>query len=314
PRMSWEEAMRDYGSDRPDIRFGLKLFEVGDIFAGSGFKVFASVELVKALRLPGGAALTRKEIDDFTEFVKIYGSQGLAWIKVKPDGEWQSPIVKFFSEDEKRLLQERMGLEQGDILFFQAGPQEVVNAALGALRQKLGDRMGLIPEDEFAPLWVTDFPLLEYNQDEKRWVASHHPFTQAQLETLDRMESDPGKVLSRAYDLILNGYELGGGSIRIHSRERQEQMFGLLGIGTEEAREKFGFMLDALEYGAPPHGGIAFGLDRLVMLLTGSSSIREVIAFPKTQKGTCLLTDAPSRVATGQLRELGLRLRDKVTP
>ncbi len=314
PRMSWEEAMRDYGSDRPDIRFGLKLFEVGDIFAGSGFKVFASVELVKALRLPGGAALTRKEIDDFTEFVKIYGSQGLAWIKVKPDGEWQSPIVKFFSEDEKRLLQERMGLEQGDILFFQAGPREVVNAALGALRQKLGDRMGLIPEDEFAPLWVTDFPLLEYNQDEKRWVASHHPFTQAQLETLDRMESDPGKVLSRAYDLILNGYELGGGSIRIHSRERQEQMFGLLGIGTEEAREKFGFMLDALEYGAPPHGGIAFGLDRLVMLLTGSSSIREVIAFPKTQKGTCLLTDAPSRVATGQLRELGLRLRDKVTP
>ncbi|MFW5792605.1 MAG: aspartate--tRNA ligase, partial [Desulfohalobiaceae bacterium] len=314
PRMSWEEAMRDYGSDRPDIRFGLKLFEVGDIFAGSGFKVFASVELVKALRLPGGAALTRKEIDDFTEFVKIYGSQGLAWIKVKPDGEWQSPIVKFFSEDEKRLLQERMGLEQGDILFFQAGPREVVNAALGALRQKLGDRMGLIPEDEFAPLWVTDFPLLEYNQDEKRWVASHHPFTQAQLETLDRMESDPGKVLSRAYDLILNGYELGGGSIRIHSRERQEQMFGLLGIGTEEAREKFGFMLDALEYGAPPHGGIAFGLERLVMLLTGSSSIREVIAFPKTQKGTCLLTDAPSRVATGQLRELGLRLRDKVTP
>ena len=313
PRMSWEEAMRDYGSDRPDVRFGLKLFEVGDIFAGSGFKVFASVELVKALRLPGGAALTRKEIDDFTEFVKIYGSQGLAWIKVKPDGEWQSPIVKFFSEDEKLLLKERMGLEQGDILFFQAGPREVVNAALGALRLKLGERMGLIPEGEFAPLWITDFPLLEYNQDEKRWVASHHPFTQARLETLDRMESDPGKVLSRAYDLILNGYELGGGSIRIHSRERQEQMFGLLGIGTEEAREKFGFMLDALEYGAPPHGGIAFGLDRLVMLLTGSSSIREVIAFPKTQKGTCLLTDAPSRVSAAQLRELGLRLREKTT-
>ena len=309
PRMQYADAMRDYGVDKPDLRFGLKHVEVTDIFQGSGFKVFAASELVKVMRVPGGAELSRKEIDDYTRFVEIYGAKGLAWIKVKED-EWQSPIVKFFSDEEKAKLAERTGAEPGDILFFQAGPAEVANAALGNLRVKVGERMGLIEPGQYALVWITDFPLLEYDEDEKRWVARHHPFTSAQPGQIDRIESDPGGALARAYDLVLNGYEVAGGSIRNHTREAQERMFAVLGINKAEAEDRFGFLLEGLKYGAPPHGGIAFGLDRLIMILTGARSIRDVMAFPKTQKAMCMMTEAPGPVDKKQLRELGIRVRD----
>jgi len=311
PRMTYKQAMDEYGVDKPDVRFALKLVDVKDIFAGGGFKVFAAAPSLKALRVAGGLELSRKEIDDYTEFVKIYGAQGLAWIKVKEDGEWQSPIVKFFSDDEKAKLAERLGMVPGDIVFFQAAPVDVANAALGNLRLKLGERFGLIDEKAFAPLWVTDFPLLEYDPEDKRWVAKHHPFTSPQPGQMDTIASDPGGALARAYDLVLNGNEIGGGSIRIHTPAAQKSMFSALGISDEEAEEKFGFLIEALKFGAPPHGGIAFGLDRIIMLLTGSKSIRDVIAFPKTQKATCLMTDAPNLVSKKQLRELGIQLREK---
>ncbi|MBU1002463.1 MAG: aspartate--tRNA ligase [Proteobacteria bacterium] len=310
PRMTYAEALRDYGLDKPDTRFGLKLQDVTDVVKGSEFKLFGSAELVKGLRVPNGVDMSRKEIDDLTEFVKIYDAKGLAWIKVKAEGEWQSPIVKFFSEEEKQGLAQRLGMQVGDIVFFQAGPAVMVNTALGQLRNELGKRLGLIDPKKFNPLWVTDFPLLEYDAESKRYVALHHPFT-APVGGVEALQADPGKVLSNAYDMVLNGSEIGGGSIRIHTQEMQQAMFQALGIGEEEAREKFGFLLDALEFGAPPHGGIAFGLDRLIMILTGSSSIREVIAFPKTQKATCVMTEAPSAVAAKQLRELHIRLREK---
>jgi len=313
PRMTYKQAMDDYGSDKPDVRFELKLVDVKDIFAGGGFKVFAAAPCLKALRVAGGLELSRKEIDDYTEFVKIYGAQGLAWIKVKEDGEWQSPIVKFFSEDEKKGLAERLGMVPGDIVFFQAAPVDVAHAALGNLRLKLGERFGLIDESAFAPLWVTDFPLLEYDPEDKRWVAKHHPFTSPQPGQMDSIASDPGGALARAYDLVLNGSEIGGGSIRIHTPAAQKAMFSALGISDEEAEEKFGFLIEALKYGAPPHGGIAFGLDRIIMILTGAKSIRDVIAFPKTQKATCLMTEAPNVVGKKQLRELGIQLREKPT-
>lgn len=311
PRMTFADAMRDYGVDKPDLRFDLKHIDITDVFTGSGFKVFASSELVKVMVVPGGATLSRKEIDEYTKFVEIYGSKGLAWIKVKEDGEWQSPIVKFFSDEEVATLRERTNAQPGDILFFQAGPADIANAALGNLRCELGERFGLITEGEYTPVWITDFPLLEYDAEEKRYVARHHPFTSAQPEQMETLASDPGNALARAYDLVMNGHEVGGGSIRIHTPEQQEIMFSALGIGEEEAREKFGFLMDALKFGAPPHGGIAFGLDRLIMILTGSKSIRDVIAFPKTQKATCLMTEAPSEVPNKQLRELGIKLREK---
>ena len=309
PRMTYDEAMRDYGVDKPDLRFGLKLCDVTDLVRSSQFRVFAGAELVKALRVPGGGELSRGEIDDLTEFVKIYGAQGLAWIKVKAD-EWQSPFAKFLSQAERDGIAERAGLETGDIVFFQAGPSAMVNAALGALRLRLGERFGLIPEGVWSFVWVTDFPLLEWDDEEKRWVAMHHPFSAPREEDQDLLATDPGKARARAYDLVLNGNEIGGGSIRIHARETQRRMFEALGIGGEEAETKFGFLLRALEFGAPPHGGIAFGLDRLAMLMAGAPSIRDVIAFPKTQKAACLMTGAPDAVPPRQLRELGLKARE----
>lgn len=313
PRMTYADAMDKYGVDKPDTRFDLLLSDVSDIVENSEFKLFSSAELIKALPVKGAAAsMSRKVIDDHTEFVKVYGAKGLAWIKIKED-EWQSPIAKFLSEEERKGLTERLGLEPGDIVFFQAGPADMVNAALGNLRLRIGEQLGLIDESKINALWVTDFPLLEWDAEDKRFVALHHPFTAPHPEDVELLKTDPGKVRSNAYDMVINGHEVGGGSIRIHSSEVQKDMFTALGIGEEEAKSKFGFLLEALEFGAPPHGGIAFGLDRLIMILTGAKSIREVIAFPKTQRGTCLMTEAPSTVANAQLRELGIRLREKPT-
>ena len=310
PSMTWAEAMDRFGIDRPDLRFGLELKNVSDIVANADFKVFASVVknggLVKAINAKGCAEFTRREIDELTEFAAVYRAKGLAWIKIKED-QWQSPIAKFFSEDEKQALKERLDLEPGDIVFFVADQPKVTNEALGQLRNELARRLGLIDDKEFKFTWVTHFPMFEYDETEKRYQALHHPFTAPMEEDLDKLETDPLAVNSRAYDLVLNGIEIGGGSIRIHDSELQARVLKCLGIGEQEANEKFGFLLDALNYGAPPHGGLAFGLDRLVMLLCGEDSIRSVIAFPKTQKATCLMTGAPSKAAPAQLQELAIK-------
>jgi aspartyl-tRNA synthetase len=307
PRIAWDEAMLRYGVDKPDTRFGLELTDVTAVVRGSGFKVFAGAPLVKALRVPGGEGMSRRELDELTEFVKIYGAQGLAWIKIR-ENEWQSPIAKFLSAAERDGIARAAGLQPGDIVFFQAGEPAMVNASLGNLRVRLGQQLGLIPQT-WNFLWVTDFPLYEYDEQARRFVACHHPFTSPTADSLETMTADPASAKARAYDLVLNGNEIGGGSIRIHTAEVQQRMFSALGFTPEAAQEQFGFLIQAMEYGAPPHGGIAFGLDRLIMLLCGAASIRDVIAFPKTQKASDLLCRAPSPVSAGQLRELGLRLR-----
>ncbi|MDA8307312.1 MAG: aspartate--tRNA ligase [Deltaproteobacteria bacterium] len=311
PRMTYGEAMDRYGADRPDTRFGLLLTEVTDVVAQSEFRVFRqAIErggIVKALRVPGGKDLSRKELDDLIEFVKIFGAQGMAWIKIQADG-WQSPIAKFLSPDVQQGLIDRLGIETGDVILFVADQRKIVNDSLGNLRGRLGRQLGLIDPDAFNFVWVTDFPLLEWDSNEKRYTSVHHPFTSPFESDMDLLETQPEKVRSRAYDLVLNGIEIGGGSIRIHQQEIQRRVFQALGISAEEAREKFGFLLEALQFGAPPHGGIAFGLDRLVMLLCGCSSIRDVIAFPKTQKATCLMTNAPSEADVNQLLELCLKV------
>ena len=315
PRMPYSEAMHRFGSDKPDLRIPLELVDVADLLQDIEFKVFAGPAKdpkgrVAALKVPGGAELTRKIIDDYTKFVGIYGAKGLAWIKVneleKGAEGLQSPIVKFLGEDVAMKVMERLEAKNGDIVFFGADKATIVNEALGALRIKVGEDMNLI-EREWAPLWVVDFPMFEENSDGSL-TALHHPFTSPNC-TPEELVAEPEGKLSRAYDMVLNGTELGGGSVRIHDQAMQRAVFKVLGISDEEAEEKFGFLLNALKFGAPPHGGLAFGLDRLVMLMTGSSSIREVIAFPKTQSAACLLTDAPGEVSAAQLRELNIKLR-----
>ena len=311
PRMRYEEAVNRYGSDRPDTRFGMELVDLSDVFVEAGFKVFrAAVDsggAVKAIVVKGGAEMSRKEIDDLGGVATDLGAKGMAWIKVGADG-WQSPIVKFFSDGERDAVQERLGLEQGDLILFGADSKKVVHDVLGGLRCRIAAKRGLIPEDRFDFLWVTDFPLVEYNDEDQRYYALHHPFTAPLEQDLERLESDPASVCADAYDVVVNGVELGGGSVRIHRADVQQRVLGVLGIEAEEAREKFGFLLDALSYGAPPHAGLALGLDRLAAILIGSDSIRDVIAFPKTQKAACLLTEAPSPVDTPQLRGLGIKL------
>jgi aspartyl-tRNA synthetase len=318
PRLTYTEAMRRFGSDRPDLRVPLELVDVADLMADVEFKVFAGPAKdpdgrVVALRLPNGGELSRKEIDDYTKFVGIYGARGLAYIKVNAwaaqgrDG-LQSPILKFLPDAAVDAIMARTGAVDGDLIFFGADKASVVNESIGALRTKLGHDRGLL-EEGWRPLWVVDFPMFEHDEHSGRWVALHHPFTAPKAQHLGLLETDPGHCASRAYDMVLNGTEIGGGSIRIHREEVQRRIFRLLNITDEEASERFGFLLTALKYGCPPHGGIAFGLDRLVMLMTGSQSIRDVMAFPKTQTASCPLTDAPSAVDEAQLQELALRIK-----
>ena len=317
PRMTYAEAMRRFGSDKPDLRIALELVDVADLVKDCDFKVFAApandpAGRVAALRVPRGGALSRKEIDDYTTFVARYGAKGLAYVKVNERAKGkeglQSPIIKFLSDAAVRGILERTAAADGDLIFFGAGSAKVVNDSLGALRLKVGEDTGRI-EADWRPLWVVDFPMFEWDADEKRWVAMHHPFTSPKIDDPRELAANPGTALAKAYDIALNGSEIGGGSVRIHREEMQSAVFELLGIRAEEAQRKFGFLLDALRYVAPPHGGIAFGVDRIAMLMAGAESIRDVIAFPKTQTAADPLTDAPSEVAEAQLRELHIRVR-----
>ncbi|MCK5697805.1 MAG: aspartate--tRNA ligase [Gammaproteobacteria bacterium] len=321
PRMTYAEAMDRYGSDKPDLRIDLELVEVADVLTDVDFKVFSGPakdanSRVTALRVPNGSALTRKQIDGYTQYVSIYGARGLAYIKVNEKAlgreGLQSPIVKFIPDEALSTILERTNAEDGDLIFFGADKTKIVNEALGALRIKVAQDLDLVKHG-WQPLWVVDFPMFEYDDGAKRWTALHHPFTAPSSDNPQDLLDNPGESLSRAYDMILNGTELGGGSVRIHKQAMQESVFGLLGIDEQEAQDKFGFLLDALKYGCPPHAGIAFGLDRLIMLMTGASSIREVMAFPKTQSAACLLTSAPSSVSALQLKELGIKKREVIT-
>jgi aspartyl-tRNA synthetase len=312
PRLTYSEAISRFGLDKPDIRFSLELKDVSDIAATCGFKVFADAVrkkgIVKALNAKGCLDFSRKELDDLAQFAAVYKAKGLAWIKVR-ETEWQSPIAKFFTDAEKAALAERIDMKPGDLVFFVADQAKIVNDSLGYLRSHLGRLLGLIDDSLFSFVWVTHFPLMEWEDTEHRYEALHHPFTAPLEEDYGLLEADPSAVRSRAYDMVLNGYEIGGGSIRIHRTDIQRRVFNTMGLKPDEYQEKFGFLLEALESGAPPHGGIAFGLDRLVMLLAGQTSIRDVIAFPKTQKASCLMTDAPSDATRAQLDELFLRLK-----
>ena len=321
PVMSYSEAMRRFGSDKPDLRIPMELVDLSDIMKEVEFKVFSGPAKdkdgrVAALAVPGGASLSRKEIDDYTSFVARYGAKGLAYIKIediskKKDG-MQSPILKFLPDEVLDELVNRIDINDGDIIFFGADKENIVNDALGALRVRIGRDLNLL-EEGWQPLWVTDFPMFEKDKNSNNWTSLHHPFTAPSIDDAEELENNPGKVLSKAYDMVLNGSEIGGGSIRIHNKKMQAKVFKLLNISDAEAQEKFGFLLQALEYGCPPHGGIAFGLDRIIMLLSGAESIRDVIAFPKTQTASCPLTDAPGEVSSEQLKETGIRLRPTVS-
>ena len=309
-RITYADAIDKYGSDKPDLRFGLEIEDITDIVSTSDVKVFASVAasggVVRVLNAKGCAGWSRKELDDLQPFAARYGGKGMAWITVK-DGEWRGPIVKFLKPEEIQALTERLGVEDGDLLTFSADKKKVAADVLGNLRLKVGRQLGLIDESQFKFAWVVDFPLLGWDEDAQRYVAEHHPFTRPNEDDIHLFDSDPGAIRAQAYDLVLNGYEVGGGSMRIYKRDVQEQMFKALGFSKEEAHDKFGFLLDAFEYGTPPHGGIAFGFDRLVMLLTGRTNLRETIAFPKTASATDLLSDAPSPVDIAQLQQLHIR-------
>ncbi len=310
-RISYDDSMNRFGTDRPDTRFGFELVDLTEIAKTCSFKVFRSIAdgngTVRAINAKGCATFSRKELDVLTEYVAQFGAKGLAWVKMKADGEWQSPIAKFFSDEERAEITKALDAEEGDLLFFGADKASVVFPVLGELRVEIARRLELLDKKTFNFVWVTDFPLMEYDENRKRFQALHHPFTAPKDEDLDKLESDPASVYSQAYDLVLNGTEIGGGSIRIHQRDIQARVLKALDISEEEANDKFGFLLRALELGAPPHGGLAFGLDRLLMIITGSDSIRDVIAFPKTQRATCPLTEAPAKVSRKQLTELYLR-------
>jgi aspartyl-tRNA synthetase len=315
PVLSYDEVLDRYGTDKPDIRFGLELMEISDLVKESEFEIVKEViaegGIAKGVTVKGGATLSRKEVDELVAFAQEYGAQGLSWVKMASGG-WQSPVAKFFEESLKNAIAERMGAEKGDLILFVAGGQEVVNHTLANLRLHLGEKLELIPSDAYRFLWVRDFPLLEYSEHEGRFVAVHHPFTAPRDEDVPMLEDHPEAVRAKAYDLVLNGIEIGGGSIRNHIMEVQSMVFRKLGIGEEEAKERFGFLMEALQYGPPPHGGIAFGFDRIVMILSGSDSIREVIAFPKTQKATCPLTEAPTEVDPRQLDELSIKVKPAI--